>query len=153
MKKYDKLIFVSNDGTCRGPMAVAAMKSKFLLEDLVIAGKGWVVLFPEPINQKAEVVLVSHGLTMKEYMSEQLCEEDFEERTLILTLDEVVKQKIIETHQYVENVFLLTDYAGHSGEIPNPIGGSLADYGECFETIEAIISKLVVILNEQELLT
>ena len=36
MKQYDKLIFVSNGDTCRGPMAKFIMKGKFLLEDLEI---------------------------------------------------------------------------------------------------------------------
>ena len=30
MKKYDRLIFVSNSDTCRGPMAEAILKSYFI---------------------------------------------------------------------------------------------------------------------------
>ena len=52
MKRYDKLIFVSNGDTCRGPMAEAILKSKYLLEELEIESKGLVVLFPEPVNPK-----------------------------------------------------------------------------------------------------
>lgn len=40
MKRYDKLIFVSNTDTCLGPMAKFIMKSKFLLEDLEIESRG-----------------------------------------------------------------------------------------------------------------
>lgn len=36
MKKYDRLIFVSNSDTCRGPMAEAILKSKFLLSELEV---------------------------------------------------------------------------------------------------------------------
>lgn len=152
MKRYDKLIFVSNSDTCRGPIAEAIMKSKFLLEDLEVESKGRVSLFPEPINQKAEAVLVSHGLTMKEHMSGQLEDGDFGERTLILVLEDGLKQKIYEEYNHVENVYLLTEYIGSTGEILNPLGGSLAEYGECFEILADMISRLVVILNEQELL-
>ena len=59
MKKYDRLIFVSSSDTALGPMAEAILQSKFLLEELEITSKGVVVLFPEPINPKAEAVLVS----------------------------------------------------------------------------------------------
>ena len=137
MKKYDRLIFVSSSDTAVGPMAEAILQSKFLLEELEITSKGVVVLFPEPINPKAEAVLVSNGLTMKNHMSDPLVREDFEDRTLVIALDESVKQKI-----QVE-----------FGEgISNPYGGSLADYGKCFAELEALIAKLVVQLNEEELL-
>ena len=48
MKKYDRLIFVSNSDTCRGPMAEAILKSKFLLSELEVESRGLVVLFPAP---------------------------------------------------------------------------------------------------------
>lgn len=153
MKRYDKLIFVSKGDTSRGPMAEAIMKSKFLLEDLEVESKGWISLFPEPVNQKAEAVLASHGLTMKDHMSSQLQESDLTERTLILILEDSLKSKIYEEYHYVENVYLLTEYISYSGEILNPLGGNLVDYGACFEALADMISKLVVVLNEQELLT
>lgn len=152
MKRYDKLIFVSNSDTCRGPMAKFIMKNKFLLEDLDIESRGRVVLFPEPVNQKAEAVMMSRGITMKTHEATQLEDADFGERTLILVMDLVLKKKIYAEHTYIENVFLLTEYIGCKEEITNPLGGTLADYGECYETLERLISRLVVILNEQELL-
>ena len=72
MKKYDRLIFVSNSDTCRGPMAEAILKSKFLLSELEVESRGLVVLFPEPVNQKAEAILASHGLTMKDHTAKML---------------------------------------------------------------------------------
>lgn len=152
MRRYDKLIFVSHSDTSRGPMAKYIMRSKFLLEDLEIESRGRVVLFPEPVNQKAEAVMMSHGITMKTHEASQLEDEDFGERTLILVLDPSLRKKICEEHRYVENVFLLTEYIGCKDEVPNPLGGTLADYGECYETLEKMISRLVVLLNEQELL-
>lgn len=152
MKRYDKLIFVSNTDTCLGPMAKFIMKSKFLLEDLEIESRGRVVLFPEPVNQKAEAVMVSHGITMKTHEAIQLEEEDFGERTLILVMDHSLKRKLCEEHTYVENVYVLTEYIGCKEEIINPLGGTLANYGECYERMEKMISRLVVILNEQELM-
>ena len=152
MKRYDKLIFVSNTDTCLGPMAKFIMRSKLLLEDLEIESRGRVVLFPEPVNQKAEAVMMSHGITMKTHEATSLQDADFGERTLILVMDPVLKRKVCEEHTYVENVFLLTEYIGCKEEIANPLGKNLVNYGECYETLEKMISRLVVILNEQELL-
>lgn len=152
MKRYDRLIFVSNDDTCRGPMAETVMQSKFLLEDLEIESRGLVVLFPEPVNQKAEAVMVSHGLTMKEHMARALTAEDLTERTLVLTVEESVKEKILRDHEGVVNVHTLSEYISADGDISNPLGGTLPDYGACYEMIEKMITALVVVLNEEELL-
>lgn len=154
MKRYDRLIFVSNSDTSVGPMAEAILQSKFLLEELVITSKGLVVLFPEPINPKAEAVLVSNGLSMKDHMSDPLEQEDLDDRTLILTLNAALRQKVLKEFepQYENLVRVLTEYVGAEGEIINPYGGSLADYGMCYEELEVLISRLVVQLNEEELL-
>lgn len=154
MKRYDRLIFVSNSDTAVGPMAEAILQSKFLLEELAITSKGLVVLFPEPINPKAEAVLVSKGLSMKDHMSDPLEAEDLDDRTLILTLDEALKEKVLAEFkpEHEELVRVLTEYIGVEGTIINPYGGSLADYGMCYEELDALITRLVVQLNEEELL-
>lgn len=154
VKKYDRLIFASNSDTAVGPMAEAILQSKYLLEELEITSKGIVVLFPEPINPKAEAILVSHGLTMKHHMSEPLHREDFTERTLVITFDEELRQRLIKEYEpeFENRIQVLPEYVGKGEALLNPYGGTLADYGQCFEALEALISRLVIHLNEEELL-
>ena len=152
MKKYDRLIFVSNSDTCRGPMAEAILKSKFLLSELEVESRGLVVLFPEPVNQKAEAILASHGLTMKDHTAKMLEQEDFDERTLILVMDDALKQRIFQEHENVQNTWQLSEYIKEETDVTEPVGGSLADYGACYELLDCMISSLVVVLNEEELL-
>lgn len=152
MKKYDRLIFVSNSDTCRGPMAEAILKSKFLLSELEVESRGLVVLFPEPVNQKAEAILASHGLTMKDHTAKMLEQEDFDERTLILVMEDALKQRIFQEHENVQNTWQLSEYIKEETDVTEPVGGSLADYGACDELLDSMISSLVVVLNEEELL-
>lgn len=152
MKKYDRLIFVSNIDTCRGPMAEAILKSKFLLSELEVESRGLVVLFPEPVNQKAEAILASHGLTMKDHTAKMLEQEDFDERTLILVMEDALKQRIFQEHENVQNTWQLSEYIKEETDVTEPVGGSLADYGACYELLDCMISSLVVVLNEEELL-
>ena len=152
MKKYDRLIFVSNSDTCRGPMAEAILKSKFLLSELEVESRGLVVLFPEPVNQKAEAILASHGLTMKDHTAKMLEQEDFDERTLILVMEDALKQRIFQEHENVQNTWQLSEYIKEETDVTEPVGGSLADYGACYEQLDCMISSLVVVLNEEELL-
>ena len=152
MKKYDRLIFVSNSDTCRGPMAEAILKSKFLLSELEVESRGLVVLFPEPVNQKAEAILASHALTMKDHTAKMLEQEDFDERTLILVMEDALKQRIFQEHENVQNTWQLSEYIKEETDVTEPVGGSLADYGACYELLDCMISSLVVVLNEEELL-
>lgn len=152
MKKYDRLIFVSNSDTCRGPMAEAILKSKFLLSELEVESRGLVVLFPEPVNQKVEAILASHGLTMKDHTAKMLEQEDFDERTLILVMEDALKQRIFQEHENVQNTWQLSEYIKEETDVTEPVGGSLADYGACYELLDSMISSLVVVLNEEELL-
>ena len=96
MKKYDRLIFVSNSDTCRGPMAEAILKSKFLLSELEVESRGLVVLFPEPVNQKAEAILASHGLTMKDHTAKNYTKNNLKKSGMLSnTIEEACHFKII----------------------------------------------------------
>ena len=152
MKRYDKLIFVSGSDTSTSPMAEAILQSKYLLEDILIDSKGLVVLFPEPINPKAEAILASNGLSMKDHTSEPLIKEDFDERTLVLTMDHAQKDKILVDYEGVKNLYVLTEYIKEAGEVKDPYGGDLSEYGKCFEELKELITKLVIVLNEEELM-
>lgn len=150
MKHYDKLIFVSESDTVTGPMAEAVLTRQFLLEDILIVSKGLVVLFPEPINPKAEAVLVSNGLSMKDHMSEPLRETDFDDRTLVLTIDSVQKNRLLEDFENAKNVFTLPEYIRADEEITVPYAGTLGDYGKCFEDLSAQVKRLADILRREE---
>ena len=93
MKRYKKLIFVDADDTSRAPMAKVIMKTKPLFRPIEIDSRGLVVLFSQPINQKAEAVLISNGYSAKDHASAALSSRDIGEDTLILTMEEEQREK------------------------------------------------------------
>ena len=134
-------------------MAEAIMQQKVLLEDILIDSKGMIVLFPEPVNQKAAEVLGMNRLTMEEHEAVQFTKDDFDRRTLILVMEAVQKEKILEEcGDAVKNLYLLTEYNGSgNGDISSPHGGDLIEYGRCFETLKREVEKVVeVLMNEEE---
>lgn len=151
MKKYDKLIFVDSDDTDRAPMASAIMQKKYLLSPLKVCSRGLVVLFPEPVNQKAEAVLVSNGLTAKEHAATQLSQEDISGKVLLLTMEEAQKEKIWTGYTNALNVYTIAEYTGVSEDVAPLYGAPLSAYGKCYETLESLINRLVIQLNEEEL--
>ena len=128
--EYNKLIFVAQTGTCREAMAAGIMGDFTLRHPLEILSRGLVVQFQEPMNQKAEAVLISNGITMEEIHRERILEQ-FE-------------------NAVPENIQVLTKYVGDELEILDPYGGALPAYGLCYETLRKSIKKLVKKLNEEE---
>ena len=94
--EYNKLIFVAQTGTCREAMAAGIMGDFTLRHPLEILSRGLVVQFQEPMNQKAEAVLISNGINMENYVSQQLTEEDLTEDALVITMEEIHRERILE---------------------------------------------------------
>lgn len=152
MKIYRRIIFVAEAGTCRAPMAAALLKEYTLKHPVEVLARGLVVLFQEPLNQKAEAVMISNGVSTEGYVSTQLSDEDVDEDTLVLTMERSQCQKVLDicVNAKEENVCVLTELVGEELEIMNPYGGTLQSYGLCFETLRQTIKKLVKLLNENE---
>lgn len=152
MKVYNRIIFVAQSGSTREPMAAGILKDFALNHPAEILARGLVVLFPEPMNQKAEAVLISNGINMEGFTSVQLAEEDLTEDALVLTMESVHRDRILETYENAdpENIFVLTELVGDELEILDPYGGALPSYGLCYETLRKSIKKLAAILNEGE---
>ncbi len=152
MRQYNRIIFVAESGTCRAPMAAGILNEYTLKHPVTIECRGLIVLFPEPLNQKAEAVMISNGINYDSFTSKQLTEEDFTEDTLILTMEHGQMEKILEKYETADpqNVHVLTELVGDELEILDPYGGSLQAYGLCYETMRKTIIKLVKLLNEGE---
>ena len=149
MEKLERIIFVGRSGRCREPMAMGILMDLTLKLEIEILARGLVVSFPEPMNGKAEAVLISNGITLENFTSKQLKNEEITENTLVFTMERTQKEKVLSHYQNanMENVHVLTDFVGDELEILNPYGGSLQSYGLCYETLRKSIKKLVKILK------
>lgn len=147
LQKYRRITFVSGTDSARGPMCAELLRHCDLKQEYVIDSRGMVVLFPEPANQKAEAVMKSVQMTLEGHSSLQLDPEEIQEDTLILTIDQSEKEKILAECDAPENVYTLNEFTGDNTEIPDPYGKPLTAYGECLEVLERIIKKLADKLN------
>ncbi len=149
MEKLERIIFVARSGTCREPMAMGILNDLSLKQELEVLARGLVVSFPEPMNGKAEAVLISNGITLENFTSKQLSNNDIKENTLVLTMEKKHRDKVLANFENanIENVYVLTDFVGDELEILDPYGGTLQSYGLCYETLRKSIKKLVKILN------
>ena len=151
MGKIERVIFIAKSGTCREIMAMKIMQDLVLNQDIEVLARGLIVQFPEPINQKAEAVLISNGYPTEGLVSKQLEPEEITENTLILAMESIHRDRALEMFEGIikpEQIRVLSEFVGDELEILDPLGGPLQSYGLCYESIRASIKKLIKILNE-----
>lgn len=131
-------------------MAQAIFEGCHLEKPIKAESRGLVSLFPEPMNQKAEAVLISNGINVENYMSVQLSAEDFTEDALVIVMEHMQRERILEDFPEAdpENVAVLNQLTGEELEAVDPYGGPLQAYGLCYETLNKSIHKLAELLNE-----
>ncbi|WP_028234223.1 arsenate reductase/protein-tyrosine-phosphatase family protein [Pseudobutyrivibrio sp. MD2005] len=149
MENINRVIFASGSGTSRAPMAAAIFRTTEHSRPIDCEARGLIVQFPEPLNQKAEAILISNGIELKDYSSKQLEESDFTEDTLVITMEEVQRQKIINEYEAAndQNTRLLNELVGDELEVMDPYGNSVQTYGLCYEVLKASIEKLMRVLQ------
>ncbi len=124
-------------------MAAEIFKSIYDNEAEVLS-RGLVVHFPEPLNQKAEAVMISNGIEIPDFESQKLTASDITLDTIVFTMEAASYARILRTIETAneENTFILTDFVGEELPIMNPFGGTLQTYGICFEMLKTTLGKL-----------
>ena len=149
MSKYNKVIFICRSNTSRSPMAEAIFNSMEDSSDINVMSRGRVVLFSDPINPKAEVVLNNHNLSVKEHTARQLEKEDIDDSTLVLTMSEALKIEVIQEYSDIKDLYALPEFVGENGDVVDPYGGTLAEYEACFTELVRLVKKTVYKINEK----
>jgi len=148
MNKYKKIIFVCTGNTCRSPMAEAIFKRLSNTDDYEVCSRGLVVLFPEPLNPKAEIVLKKHDLELNNHVARGLRASDIDDDTLILTMTAAHQKKVFELFPDAKEVYTIKEFAGEMGDVIDPYGGSLVDYEDCYIELGRLVKKTIYKLNE-----
>ena len=143
---YDRIIFVCEGNHSKGPMAETIYKS--LNESIPAISRGLVVLFSEPVNEKAVSVLENHGLTCAVEFSKELTKDDITENALILTMTDKQKKQTLDKYEIENDIFSIKEFNGEEGEVKDPYGGTLVDYEECYNELLRLIKKTIYKLDE-----
>ena len=151
MKPYRKVIFLGTDNTCRSIMAEAVMNSVVGGRKVQVLSRGLVVLFPEPMNPKAVAVLKGNHLTPAKESSEQLTAQDLkEEGTLVLAMTEDECRRAQEDYPGLADIYSIGEFVRKPGDIAQPYGGTLAEYGACYEYIDLMVKVAAEKLLKEE---
>ena len=148
MRRYNKILFICEDNTATSLMAEQICKSMVMDETVAIESRGMVVLFPEPINPKAQVVLINHGFSLEEdRVARMLDMDDLDDETLVLTMTVAQKDRIVRDYMNVGSVYSMLGFIEEENDMMDPYGGTLVEYEECFATLSRVIKKIVIKLK------
>ncbi len=75
-------------------------------------------------------------------------ESEIDDETLILTMTEAHKSKIIDDYLKVMNVYTIKEYTGENGDVVDPYGGTLVEYEDCYVELARLVKKTVYKISE-----
>lgn len=149
MNRVTRIIFAVGEGLSRGPMAAALFGELYDNKDIEVLSRGIHVAFEEPLNPKAEVVMIGNGMDITGFTAKPLMDYEITDRTMIFTMGKKDREEILENFESAgeENVRILSEYVGDELEIMDPYGGTLQSYGLCFELIKSTVEKLISLIE------
>ena len=139
------------DDTARAPMAKAILQSKELpwpIGNWFPAGLSF--CFRSRSNQKVEAVLARNGLSAKDHTTTPLTAEDINDDTLLLVMEDSQREKIREDFPDAPHLQTIAGISAAGRRHPDPLRGTLTEYGKCYEALEFLIEGVLARLKEEE---
>lgn len=141
-----KITFVGQGESGRSYMAKAIMDDRIRragMEGIEVKARGLVVLFPEPVNPKVQIVIENNQLNLEYDSMFQLEQADVDESDLLIVMTQEQKQIVLDSFENVSNIVTMKEVAKEEGELLDPYGKEVMDYEYCFRELERIIDKMM----------
>lgn len=139
------VLFVCTANRVRSPMAAELFRA--LLKQRRKDWREWRVesagtwaMPGQPVVSEVQTVMARFGLDVSSHRSREVNGDILEQADLILVMEKNQREALrVEYPELATRVYLLTEMTGQTYDVPDPIGGSLAD----FEQASALIRRLL----------
>lgn len=137
-----RILFVCTGNTCRSSMAEGIFKNLLILEGakgIDVYSAGIYALPGSPASTEAVKVLLEWGIDISDHKAKLLTSDLIRKTDIILTMTNHHKAAILDMDPESKGkVFTLNEFAGLTGDIPDPIGKPLYFYQQCAEEIQRL---------------
>jgi protein-tyrosine-phosphatase len=138
---------------CRSPMAAAILRDLVAKDELLsqyritVDSAGFMYNEGLPAMEGAVDEMKKRKLDIEGHTSKCIASVDMEKYDLILTMEACQRDDIIDMYPSLKNrVHLLTEYAGHDGDVSDPTETGL--YSRCAAELTDYLSKAVTRMKE-----
>lgn len=106
-----------------------------------IASAGTWARYGAPASVLSQQVVQGMGLDISDHQSQPVTLELVQKSDLILTMESQQKEGLILQYgPYAGRIYMLSEMVGRVEDVPDPVGGVLADYQSASQKIESFLS-------------
>lgn len=143
-----RVLIVCTGNTCRSPMAAALLRQLWAKvapgSELEVESAGTSAAIGASATEHAITALRDRGLDLSGHRSQIVAESVVSRADLVLTMTVRHKEQLRALWPAAaDRVFTLGEFAGMSADVPDPFGGSLAEYTETAARLETMLAAVV----------
>lgn len=152
--RIERVLLVCTGNTCRSPMAEALLRHLWQEAapgwSLSAGSAGTAAVDGVPATPHAISALRARGLDLTAHRSRPVSPQTLAGVDLILTMTGRHKSQILMFWPHLsDRVYTIAEYAGSGQDVPDPFGGTLADYDQTAATLEDLLRAVVARISRE----